>query len=111
LFAMVYGGMAVNDNLSFYFGLFFLYGLYAAATEGISKAWISNIIEKKDTATAIGTYAGFQSLCAMLASSIAGVLWYSFGAAAAFITTGIVTVLVIVYFVTIIPSVEERKAV
>ncbi|MBP6238177.1 MAG: MFS transporter, partial [Saprospiraceae bacterium] len=49
LFAVVYMGMAFNKNLYIYFGLFFLYGMYAAATEGISKAWISNITSQKDT--------------------------------------------------------------
>jgi hypothetical protein len=39
--------------------LFALYGIYAAASEGISKAWISNISKEK-TATAIGNYSAFQ---------------------------------------------------
>jgi hypothetical protein len=82
--------------------LFFLYGVYASATEGISKAWISNISSKKDTATAIGTYSGLQSICAMLASSLTGVLWYSFGASIAFIITAGVTLFVIVYFLFIV---------
>jgi MFS family permease len=98
LFAIVYFGMSVGTNLYTLTGLFFLYGIFAAATEGISKAWISNITDKKNTATAIGTYSGFQSICAMIASSLAGLIWYSFGAAATFITAGIATVLVILYF-------------
>lgn len=102
LFAVVYMGMAFNKNLYIYFGLFFLYGMYAAATEGISKAWISNITSQKDTATAIGTYSGLQSICTMLASSLTGILWYQFGAATAFISTATVTVLVIVYFMTMV---------
>ncbi|MGZ5287184.1 MAG: MFS transporter, partial [Flavisolibacter sp.] len=102
LFACVYLGMSVNNNLYIFFGLFFLYGVYAAATEGISKAWISNITEKKDTATAIGTYSGFQSICTMLASSFAGLIWFQFGASAAFVFTGIMTVLVIAYFVLVV---------
>jgi len=101
LFAIVYFGMSVNTNLYFYFGLFFLYGIYASATEGISKAWISNITDHKDTATAIGTYSGLQSICTMLASSLTGIIWYQYGATTAFITTAIVTLMVIVYFLTI----------
>ncbi len=98
LFAMVYFGMAfAHTNFAFLI-LFFLYGIYAAATEGISKAWISNISDKKDTATAIGFYTGFQSICALLASSIAGLIWFYFGAEATFLLTGLVTVLVLVYF-------------
>ncbi|MDO8994125.1 MAG: MFS transporter [Daejeonella sp.] len=97
LFAIVYIGMAFNTNLYLFFALFFLYGVYAAATEGISKAWISNITDKRDTATAIGTFAGFQSICTMIASSVAGVLWFNFGSMATFITTAIITCVVVVY--------------
>jgi MFS family permease len=99
LFALVYFGMAVTSDFKVYLILFFLYGLYAAATEGIAKAWISNITDKKDTATAIGSFAGFQSLAAMVASSFAGFIWYNFGAEAAFLLTSAVTVLVIFYFI------------
>lgn len=101
LFAVVYFGMAFNTNLYLFFVLFFLYGVYAAATEGISKAWISNITDKKDTATAIGTYSGLQSICTMLASSLTGLIWYQFSATAAFMTTAAVTLCVIIYFVTV----------
>lgn len=98
LFACVYFGMSANENIYIFFALFFLYGVYAAATEGISKAWISNITEKKDTATAIGTYSGFQSICTMLASSLAGFVWFQFGASATFIVTGVAIVFIIPYF-------------
>jgi MFS family permease len=99
LFAIVYFGMAANDNLYIFIALFFLYGVYAAATEGISKAWISNISDKKDVATAIGTYSAFQSVCTMVASALAGFIWFQFGASSIFILTGIATLCVIMYFI------------
>ncbi len=108
LFAIVYFGMSSNTTLYAFIGLFFLYGMYAAATEGISKAWISNVTDKNDTATAIGTYSGFQSICTMIASSLAGVLWYHFGASATFIVTGIATVVIIVYFFSIVVNSKEQ---
>jgi hypothetical protein len=46
-FSIVYGGMGFNHNRYVFFGLFALYGIYAAASEGISKAWISNISKEK----------------------------------------------------------------
>jgi MFS family permease len=97
VFAIVYSGFAVNSNLIIFFVLFFLYGVYAAATEGISKAWISTIVSKNETATAIGTYSGLQSICALLASSLTGFLWYSFGSVITFTITACTTLLVIVY--------------
>ncbi len=109
LFSFVYFGMSVNENIYVYFGLFFLYGIYAASTEGISKAWISNITDKKDTATAIGTYSGFQSICALMASLFAGLIWYQFGAFYTFLITGIVTVVIIFYFTFAVgfPSIKK----
>ena len=101
VFAVVYFGISANINIYMFIGLFFLYGVYAAATEGISKAWISNITDKKDTATAIGTYSGFQSICTMIASSLAGLIWFRFGASVTFIVTGFATLLVILYFLLI----------
>ena len=98
IFAIVYFGIGFSTNVYVIIGLFALYGIYAAATDGISKAWISNITDKKDTATAIGTFAGFQSICTMLASSLAGLIWYQFGGIATFIITAIATVLIILYF-------------
>lgn len=103
VFAGVYLGMAIHGSTLFYAGLFFLYGLYAAATEGISKAWISNISAPQDTATAIGTFTGLQSLAAMLASSLAGLIWYQFGANAVFLLTGSMTLLVVGYFLFLVP--------
>lgn len=97
LFAIMYAGMCLHGSIYFYLLLFLLYGAYAAATEGISKAWITKIVGKDRIATAIGTYTGFQSIAALLASSMAGVLWLYFGAVAAFMSSAIVTLCVIIY--------------
>lgn len=98
MFAVVYFGMSISNSIVMFSILFFIYGLYAAATEGVSKALISNISDKKDTATAIGTYAAFQSICTMLASTIAGLIWFKFGSQTIFILTGIITLSVAFYF-------------
>jgi len=94
---VVYLGFSINTNLYVFLGLFFMYGLYASATEGVSKAWISNISNPEDTATAIGTYSAFQSICTMVASSLAGIIWYTIGAQALFIMSGLMTLVVMVY--------------
>jgi MFS family permease len=98
-FAAAYLGMAVNTNLYFYFGLFFLYGLFAAATEGVSKAWISTVTPSHETATAIGTYTGFQSIFTMMASSLAGLIWFYFGASTVFYMSAAAALVVIIYFI------------
>ncbi len=97
LFACVYTGMSFSHELFMFFILFFLYGVYAAATESVAKAWISNITDKKDTATAIGTFTGFQSLCTMIASALAGWTWMMYGAAITFLFSGMITVVIAIY--------------
>jgi MFS family permease len=97
LFAFTYIGMAYAKSSLIFFLLFFLYGVYAAATEGIAKAWISNVCEKNKTATAIGTFTAFQSIAALIASSLAGIIWYSFGASATFLLSGLMAVTVAFY--------------
>jgi len=85
--------------------LFFLYGLYAAATEGITKAWISNITDRKDTATAIGTFTGIQSICTLIASTLTGWIWTRYGAAPAFLITSGVSLAVLIYiWITVRPA-------
>jgi MFS family permease len=97
-FAITYCGMTIATDMFMFALMFFTYGLYAAFTEGISKAWIVKLVDKKDTATAIGMYTSFQSICTLLASSVAGVVWHQFGATATFALTGGVSVLLIFYF-------------
>src|SRR5258706_4514461 len=98
-FAIVYGGMAVEGGWWWYGLLFFLYAIYAACTESIAKAWIANISHEKDVATAIGTYTAFQSICTLLASVLAGWIWYALGGVTLFLTTGILAAFTSIYFV------------
>jgi MFS family permease len=89
VFALVYSLMGFALLTWHFVFLFGLYALYAASTEGISKALISNIAEKEKTATAIGFYTSFASLITLLASSLAGLLWFTFGMKTMFIISGV----------------------
>ena len=106
LFTGVYFGMSFLNGWMAFAAMFFLYGCYAAATEGIIKAWISNIVSTDETGTAIGTYEGFKNIAAMFASFIAGILWQQFGFAAAFLSTAIVSIIIVLF---ILIKVRESK--
>ncbi|MBK5212484.1 MAG: MFS transporter [Flavobacteriaceae bacterium] len=122
IFSLVYFGMGLTTNLYAIIALFFGYGIFAAATEGISKAWITNISKDENTATAVGTYSAFQSIVTMFASVVAGLLWFYFGASVTFFVTAIATIFVIIYFLgsfsaspdifsqTCLPDRQSRKA-
>lgn len=75
LFAIVYFMIAVSHSIVVFVFAFLLYGIYAAATDGISKALISTIVPKSETASAIGSVAGLTSLMALMSSAITGLIW------------------------------------
>jgi MFS family permease len=105
-FAIVYTGIIFAATLPVMFLLFTIYGLYAAATEGIAKAWISNVVPRGETATAIGFLTGMTSICTLLASSLAGLIWFQLGPTYAFGISSFVTVAVILYFL-LVPALRE----
>ena len=101
VYAIVYAGFSNSPSIGMVFGLFFLYGIYAAATEGITKAWISNLANVNQKATAIGFYTSMESIGALFASSIAGVLWISAGPGWTFMIPAIaafITAIYLIYF-------------
>jgi len=97
VFAMVYLGMGFAAQMWHYGMLFLLYGVYAAATEGVSKALITNISQKEDTATALGFYNALASVLTMLSSTLAGLIWYNFGPTTMFMVSGIGVLCTAVY--------------
>lgn len=98
LFAITYGGMALADGTCQFLFLFFIYGLYAACTEGVAKAWISRLAPLEETGTAIGTYEGLRSLAALLASALAGVVWHWGSPVMLFAITAGAALLITLYF-------------
>jgi MFS family permease len=100
-YAVLYFGMALMSGGTPFFFFFFAYGVYSAATEGISKAWISNVCEHQDLGTALGTFLGFQSISLMTASILAGILWSLIGPSKTFLIVGSITTLLIFYFLTL----------
>ena len=104
IFAIVYTLMGFATSLVVFGILFFLYGIYAACSEGISKALISNMAKKSDTATAIGFYSSLASIFSLLASSLAGLLWYTIGPKAMFMVSGIGVFMVVCYLTMVFRS-------
>jgi len=93
LFVIVYIGFAINTTPWIVYLLFAIYGVYAAATEGIAKAWITNLAHEKNTATAIGFYTSCQSIVAFFSSILAGILWQFGGSRVVFLSSAVLAML------------------
>ncbi len=86
-YGVVYVGFALAGPLQLW-GLFASYGLYIALTEGVEKAFVSDIAPMELRATLIGLHATFTAVGLLPASLLAGFLWSAFGPQATFFFGG-----------------------
>jgi MFS family permease len=111
VYSLVYFGFGVASSAGAIVSLFALYGLYSAATDGIQKAFISDITEKNKKGTGLGIYNALLGLTLLPASLIAGTLYdrvnasvpFYFGALTAFLS-------VILMIIFIISGRKDRRS-
>jgi MFS family permease len=97
IFSGVYFGFGLTSGIGLIWGLFFFYGVYAAFSEGILKAWVSDLVPDNKRGSAIGLITMLSGFAIMLGSLLTGVLWDKFGAEVPFILSGIVSLVVAVF--------------
>lgn len=97
LFSSIYFGMAEANTNALFYVFFGVYGIYMAATEGISKAWVASLCKKEEVGTAIGLFVALQSIALMFASAFAGLLWTYYGSSVTFMLTAIMSILVLLF--------------
>lgn len=94
IFSSVYFGFALVPDIEFIWVFFALYGIFAASTEGVSKAWVSNLIPDEQKGSGIGLLTMLSSLAVMLGSFGAGILWDQFGPTVPFLISAIVSLII-----------------
>jgi MFS family permease len=102
IYAVVYYGFGVTSHAGAIVALFAMYGLYSAATDGIQKAFISDITDKNRQGTGLGIYNALLGITLLPASLIAGLLYdkvnsrvpFYFGAA-----TALISAVLMIFFV------------
>lgn len=103
-YAIAYTGFAFAHSMPLFILFFAGYGLYAAATEGVAKAWISTLAPAAENASAIGFYTGLQSVAALTASTVAGIVWVYGSPLYVFVPAAIVALLVALWLRGIFPQ-------
>lgn len=89
VFSAVYFAFALVSESFYVWPLFAIYGLYIAATEGVSRALVTDMVAPEKRGTALGLYHTAVGLVAFVASFIAGLLWTYIGPSAPFIYGGL----------------------
>lgn len=94
IFSIVYLGFSFVDDINLIWIFFALYGIYAAATEGVSKAWVSDLIPNEMRGSAIGLVTMLSSFAIMFGSFLTGILWDKFGSTIPFLISAIVSLII-----------------
>jgi len=109
LFSAVYFFFGLIHSSLFLWLLFPVYGLYMALTEGVGKAYISNLVPPEKTGTAFGVYHTIIGLTTFFASLFAGLLWTYIGVSAPFIFGSIMAVISAFLFVALEKKIKLAK--
>jgi MFS family permease len=84
VYAGVYAGFALSTTILPLFSWFLLYGCYFGFAEGTEKALVADLAPVDRRGLAFGIYNAVTGVGALAASLIFGVVWNSYGTAAAF---------------------------
>lgn len=109
LFSIIYLFFGLTNNSLILWFLFPFYGIYMALTEGVGKAYISNLVPQEKTGTAFGVYQATIGLCTFFASLIAGLLWTYIGVSAPFIFGSVMAIISAFLFVVLEKKIKPAK--
>jgi len=75
LYSIIYFGFGRTNDKAVVILLFVLYGLYSAATDGVQKALVADLIDKNKIGTGLGIYNSIIGFTLLPASVVAGLLY------------------------------------
>jgi MFS family permease len=90
VFAVAYLGFGLTTTPAWVWALLPLYGAYTALTDGVSRAWVADLVPADARGTALGIHAAVSGLGLLVAGVWAGLAWHGTGHLP-FIVSGIVT--------------------
>lgn len=75
LFAVAYLGLGLAGSGGWVWVLLPVYGAYTALTDGVGKAWISDLVPASRLGSGLGSYQAISGGCALVAGIWAGLSW------------------------------------
>jgi MFS family permease len=101
VYALIYLGFGLSSNTWHIWSLFAFYGIYFGLTEGVGKAFVSDLVNEEFYGTAFGFYHLAVGISAFPSSVIFGLIWQKFGPLTAFtygaILAGLASILLLTF--------------
>jgi MFS family permease len=90
VFAFTYLGFGLTTTTAWVWVLLPLYGAYTALTDGVSRAWVADLVPADERGTALGVHAAVSGLGLLIAGVWAGLAWHGTGHVP-FVVSGVIT--------------------
>lgn len=74
-FAVAYVGLGATSTTAWLWIVFPVYGAYTALTDGVSRAWVADLVPAESRGTALGVHAAISGLGLLVAGVWAGLAW------------------------------------
>ncbi|MGE0304989.1 MAG: MFS transporter [Acidimicrobiia bacterium] len=99
IFAVTYLGLGQTSSATAAWILLPLYGAYAALTDGVSRAWIANVVAEGQRTWALGVHGATTGVAVLIAGLWSGLAWHGTGTVPLTVS-GTVALAVAVWLVT-----------
>ncbi len=111
LYSILYFGFGRTESKVVLVMLFALYGIYSAATDGVQKALVSDLVDKDKRGTGLGIYNCLVGITLLPASVAAGLLYDNINNRAPFYYGSLLAlaaaVLMIIFYIKGLPAVDR----
>ena len=93
---MTYLGFGLTTTTAWLWFLLPLYGAYTALTDGVSRAWVADLVPADERGTALGIQAAVSGVGLLVAGVWAGLAWHGTGHVPFIVSGCVVAVVAIV---------------
>lgn len=96
LFSIVYIGFSLANHWTHFLILMSIYGIYMAATDGVSKAYITELVPSDFKGSALGIFGTVVGFAQIVASIFTGLIWDQYGSSMALIFSSVGSIVFII---------------
>lgn len=109
-YALVYALFAFSESIWQMWVLFAAYGIYFGLTDGVFRAYIADLVEEDNRATAYGIFNTGIGLALLPASMLFGWVWDVFGSKYAFLMSSVFSLLGFLIFIIGLNAGKMKKS-
>lgn len=110
IYAIVYAGFALSDGIWALLSWFLVYGLYYGCVEGTERALVADFARSTERGNAFGIYNAVSGIGALVSSVVFGLIWKTYGPAAAFASGAVLALAAALLLFVLVPATTDNSS-